>query len=247
MIIYNNYVLIKPERYKDHVVTPNGTKIYLVPMWEKERHYPTTGVVMQVPESLYYDPDTDNFNGAAYDVDMELQPEDVVLFNYKAVAYSLEVQGQNPALVDGGVFIRYDSIYCAIRNGEIVPVNGYIIVEAETMDLDFTAPEWLELPEIMKKNKSKTRGKVLYTGSPVRGYRSRPELASDSIEINVGDTIMFLAHMGVKLQTDEHQTVGKGRTIYRLHRKDVVLNETTELPLLKEALKQHESIHWYFR
>lgn len=243
MRILNNFVLIKPERYKDHVVTPNGTKIYLVPRWEKERRYPTTGVVMDVPESLYYDPDPDNFTGAAYDVDMELQKGDVVIFNYKAVPYSLEIQGQDPSLSSGGVFIRYDSIYAAVREGVIIPVNGYVIVEAHTEQLDFTAPEWLELPEIMKKNKSKTRGKVLYTGSPVRGYRTRPELASDSMEVSVGDDIMFLAHMGVKLEVDEHQTIEKGKTIYRLHRKDIILNETTELPLIKEALKQHEPIN----
>ena len=218
-IPYNN-VLVKMDRDNDELLLSNGDKLKLVTAWEPYMHAVTSGIVLAVPEKLIFDPI--NHNTLMFKVPMELQVGDRVIFDYKAEA---QVKKEYEP-IEGGYPIRYDAIHLAIRGEEIIPVNGYVILEAcestEDEQIKNIIKAGLDLTQEIMSTKSKQFGIVRYLGSPVLQYAQLDvELGEENDILEVGQKVHFDSNYAVPLQYDLHQIIDKGKTLYRVRRKNI--------------------------
>lgn len=220
MKILHNTVMVRFDRDNDELLLSTGDKLKLVTAWEPMMHAVTSGVVTHVPERLIFDRDRPE-SSMLYDTDMELKPGDRVIFDFKVEEH---VRKLDP--IDGAYPLRYDDIFVAIRGEQIIPINGIILIEA----CDTTAEEdvqqvlstGLHLPDTVIKEKSERYGIIRHIGSPLRGYLHGPEeLTEADDEVHVGDKIVFHPVYAIELQYSLHQIIERGKTMYRMRRKDV--------------------------
>lgn len=208
-----DYVHVKPNPTNSLILA--GKKFYLDTRFEDTKHAPTCGVVLQVPERLRFksleEAESDH-PSLDFDTEMELQVGDTVIFHYLAE----DNAKRNGLYHEDGLFLHYDKIFCAIRNGEIIPINGHLIVEPESEMIKSN----LVIPDLAIRN-SKQKGTVKYAGKPNKRYRWFPE-AYDS-ELKAGDKIIFHFADAVPLQHDaEIHGVIEKRNLYRMQGKDVI-------------------------
>lgn len=220
MKILFNTVMVRFDRDNDELLLSTGDKLKLVTAWEPMMHAVTSGVVTHVPQKLKFDR-KDMQGSVMYDTDMELQVGDRVIFDFK-VESAVRKHGE----INGSYPLRYDDIYVAIRGEQIIPVNGIILVEAcDTTveeDVQKALKSGLELPDTVMKEKSERYGIVRHIGSPLRGYLHAPEELTEIYdEVHVGDKINFHPVYAIELQYSLHQIIEKGKTMYRMRRKDV--------------------------
>jgi hypothetical protein len=223
MKLLNNLVAIRPYP-SDEIRLKDGSTLYLDIRFEEYLNAKTAGEVVAVPDSLRFDP-----KGSVtldWDTDMELQVGDTVVFNYLAVR---EAMNTGVFLEDGVVLIPYDKIYTALRAGEVVCINGFILVEPE----DEVVETFMEIPDnaILK---SKQLGKVVYAGKPNRGYRIDVLLNGHTAPddpVNVGDRVVFNWNDAIPIQPNAELRgeITRG-LLYRMQHKDV------------HALVNHDSV-----
>jgi len=215
MKILFNHVLIRPDRANDEIILTNGQKLFLSTAYEKEKHHVCTARVVKAPEKLIFDRE---FMGCClFDTDVEIQEGDHIIFHYLAIQSAREQFDANRAHIDPGLdIIPYDRIYVAYRDGVPVPVNGIILIEP----LEETIKTTLIVPDIARKF-STTKGIVKYVSTPLRGYRDYPEEGPDHNDIQVGDMVLYREENCVPLEYSLHQKLDKGKTLYRMHRRDI--------------------------
>jgi co-chaperonin GroES (HSP10) len=216
-----NHVLVRFDRDNDEILMSNGEKLKLVTAWEPYMHSVTSGVVEAVCEKLLYDPK--NPSSALYKVPIEVKVGDRIIFDYKAE----DTLRKDFAPINGCYPLRYDSIYVAIRGQEVIPVNGIVIVEADDATVDeqvqAVLKAGLETTLDIKSMKSKQYGTIRYIGSPVEQYAQAfdQDFYEPDADLKVGDRIHFDSRYAIELQYPLHQILDKGRTLYRLRRKNI--------------------------
>lgn len=236
-IIMNN-VLVKSDR-TDEILLSNGYKLFIDNRFEEQKNSPQSGIVVQLPEKLVFshNPDTDSVQ---YDVDIELQVGDFVIFNYLAHSHAVKTG----AVIDGNILVKYDAIYLAIRNGEIITPNGSVIVEP----LNELVKSGLIIPDSYDK-RLKNYGKVLYAGTPDKGHRMRtfgpPSPPMQNTEegfsqsetyAKPGDKVYFHFVNAIPLQHNfELQGKVSKKILYRMKHADIELIDRTENLVSHEA------------
>lgn len=210
MKILFNHVAVKIPRHEHELILHDGKKLFIDNSFMVGHHMVRTGIVTNVPERLHFE----YFDGLSleYHTDIEVQVGDQVIFHHLAVNYT---KNESYGLQDQEYPIRYDGIFCAIRNGEVIPLNGNVIVEPlkEPMTSQF----------IPVKN-SVHHGIVKYLGSPLKGYFMTPDgsWSDKGIDIKQGDHVVYGKVDCVPLEFSLHQTLDKGTTLFRMRRKDIV-------------------------
>jgi len=219
----NNFVLIKPLP-ADEIRLSNGKKLYLDTRFEEYKNAPTSGTVVEVPSELKF-----RKSGVSMPwlTDMELQVGDTVIFNYLAVRLS----GSAGLILEGGITpVPYDMIYAAIREGEVICVNGGVIVEPD-QDEELSEVEkilensGLSLPPSVAK-KDKQTGVVRYAGKPNKGYldslmNDRP--LTPDYQLVPGDKVLFHWSDAIPLQPNQEIRGEIERsTLYRMQHKDIL-------------------------
>lgn len=235
MNIINNYVLVKPDTHYDKVLTADGSKVllqFLDTYFEPDKHWPTSGIVMGAPPQLRYEkiaPGQVSSQALRFNGPLEVQKGDRVIFHYhdikKASERNMFVRDETPGTIfsstgiTGKLFaIRYDNIYLRIREDQINSVNGFMIVEPVTEEIQSV----LAIPQWLRKKKSISMGIIRYTSSPLEEYRNFPDLGPDADDVQVGDTIVFEKFNSIPLQYSMHQIIDRGKTLYRMQRRDIV-------------------------
>lgn len=145
----------------------------------------------------------------AYDVDMELEVGDRVLFSYTAHLDALEV--------DGAMLVDYDQVIAKNNNGSWRSVNGFVLVEMVQQSLiDFSSGF-----RVVREDRNKYGyGIVRVLGSPVRHYADYNR--TDDIDIKVGDIVTFDRH-APRIEMDEHNTLtDSDSSLFLIQRKDIL-------------------------
>lgn len=145
---------------------------------ENAGHKPQHGTVIHVGDLWY---EKGEYGTLKWEINNELQEGDLIVYYYNADSW-----GNGNYWIDGQdvyFFIRYDSVYFAIRGDEIIPVNGYNLVEP--IDEFAWRNSKLELPE----KKSKKYGYVRHVGTPLG------EVSFDSVEKRVIDSVPVLNNL----------------------------------------------------
>lgn len=216
MKLLNSYVLIKP--YLDTSIELAGKKFEIDTTYEIEKHAPTEGEVMAVPDRLVFNMEPRK-RSVDFDVDMELKVGDKVYFHYLTrdncirdgrVVYD---DDDNPMYM-----VEYDQIFTAVREDDIVPINGWNLVEL--LEGDIVKSDVLEIPDALKNKGSVKFAKVAHMASPVRRYKRFPQ-ESDCDTISEGDVVAYSKNSDIPVQYAYYNTLGKKKKFRRMQRRDI--------------------------
>lgn len=226
-ILFNN-VLIKPDP-NNKIVMATGLELFLDTRFEEFLSAPQSGVVVQLPERLKFSDKPDDTDSLEFLTTMELQVGDRVIFNYNAYDYAK----RTGAFVDGNMFVRYDSIYVAIRDEKIICLNGSVVVEP----LPEEVKTKLIVPEYLKNKKLKVKGTVLHASELPHGkIRRHPEVNTMACPMVMtesgfeelgryvmpGDEVLFHYSNSIPLQ-HYHELNGtlSRKLLYRMQHTDI--------------------------
>lgn len=235
----NNHILIKLSRKSDELTLRGGTTIYIDNTFEEEKHIPVTGRVMAFPAKLYYNNQVGNSHSMPWDVDMEIRVGDDVIFYYMAAINCMGTldnptgNGKYFKDPDGGeyIMITYDNLFLARRDQQIIPLNGYLILEP-IEDEEFLrvkerfAKAKLTLPKNYVQICAK-EGIVRFLGSPIREYRDRDKngelrFTDEGVDIRHGMRVMIRKAADLPLEYDVHASLEERKRFLRVQRRYIL-------------------------
>lgn len=239
-----NFVLVKPDKNLTHYKLAGGKELFARTDLNRQNFLSVTGTVLAVPDELIYNGHKTNaikkvypkFShnkfivsklqrlnqfSTSFDVDMELQPNDRVYFHYimheecKEDGRIVEIDGESC------YFIPYDQLFCAKRAGDVIMLNGYILVEP----IGYQEHELFTASGIkFKLNDGENKpgyGKVRHVGSKCRGYLGYREWFADTVDLNPGDYILFKKNSDVPLEWKYLETFDGQQEFFQMQRRDI--------------------------
>jgi co-chaperonin GroES (HSP10) len=222
-----NKVIVELDPENSLIETKSGFKLQIDTSYEPEKHVVRMGTVKEVPEKILFSKSDRNI--MPWDTDMELKVGDRVIMYYLAVINCISPEKRWFYVENGKIiiFITYNNIYAAIRDGEIIPINGYVLVEP------MEDPEWVSMQERIKQggllvpdmrklsNKNVVYGKIAYLASPIRTYYDEHK-SDENINVKVGDEIVMKKVRDIPMEYEYHTKVDGGRKLYRCQRHDII-------------------------
>lgn len=237
MRILANNVLVKCD-VNNEITLSTGDKLFLDTRFEEQLSAPQSGTVVAVPEKLTFTT-IKGEPGLECKTDMELQVGDRVIFNFNAQ----EIAKGQGLVIGSDILIRYDMIYVAIRNDQVIVINGGVIVEPIKEMIEST----VIIPKIAQGKNSKTIGRVTHASQyPVQQLRSQPELNTLSAPMAClpdgsfgslgryvvpGDVVQFSYFNAIPLQ-HYHELNGTltKKLLYRMQHQDIeIVTEMAEV------------------
>lgn len=164
----------------------------------------------------YYDPSS---HEPAYktlaDIVPEVQVGDKIYFHYNTVHEENRIRTEDGRKI---YKVRYDQIFCSVRNGQIIPIGGWVLME----------PAWdEETQEIQLQGQEKVRGKVSASGL-VTELHDKPK-PLEGIIANIGTQLKGDPELGVKngdrvffLPLSEFKNKIEGKEYYIMRQKDII-------------------------
>ena len=224
---FGNNVMIKLDGLNDEIKMNDGGVLYIDTTFDPEKHATTTGEVTGLPSRLVYTGKPNS--GMPWLTDMEVQIGDRVVLYYLAVVNCFRPESYRAVVEDGDryIFTGYQNIYAVIRDGKIIPVNGYCLLEP------MEDPEWTRTKERMsrsglqavklseKSNTDVTYGRVAYCGAPIKEYPHKA-YSDNGVNITPGDVVMLRRIKDIPLEYDLHAKIDGGKKYWRVQRKDIV-------------------------
>lgn len=202
-VMLNNQVLVKiiDDFISPHVKLKSG--LWQDITWEDTENAMFRGEVVMLPKKLkFYEndgvPNLENDGGMVsisdYDTNIELKVGDIIYYGYHHFKRVAQKNGLLFYNEKGEMFfpVKYDKIFCAIRNEQFIPVNGYILVE----DIASQTSLIINNLEIFTKNKIDhlALGKVMATGEPLKAYMRKFKhefFYKDHGFVQAGDEIFY--------------------------------------------------------
>lgn len=194
-------VLVKPD--KDNNQFKLGNKqITIDTTFEPYKHAITTGTVVKVP-----------LRSGDQRTSVEVQHGDRVFFHYLAMSNAAK---NNSCVICGDEYlmkINYGSMFVAMREKEVVMLNGYILVVPAANDFPMRLPGSIKIPQHLMDAKSAFKGEVRHVGTP---------LAGEEDFLNPGDNVYFRKHSDVPLQYELHRDFKEKEIFWRMKRYNVL-------------------------
>jgi co-chaperonin GroES (HSP10) len=165
-----NYIHIKVDKqYNDEILLDNGGKLFIDPTWNPQEHVSICGEVVATPiagVSIY--------SLECKGIVPEVQIGDRVYFNFNTLLT------ESNRLKDDIWMVAYDQVFCAERNGELIAIGGWILVEPFIETLDEKNGS-LFIPEMAQKKEWQTKGILKHIGTPKTDQPQLPVKAGDII------------------------------------------------------------------
>lgn len=216
--------MIKLDPENEIIETPSGLKLFVDTSFEPEKHIVRCGEVVKTPTHL-----VQRKGEIPWTTEMEVQDGDRVVMYFLAVQNCLAPEKKR--YVREGktvwIFLKYHNIYAVIREGNIIPVNGYLLVEP------IEDPEWirkkaeaekhnLELPDLRTtSNTHVTYGRITYIGKPNKSY-DHPHRSDEHYNISVGDEVVLKRIRDIPVEYEYHAKIDGGKKFYRVQRHDIL-------------------------
>lgn len=213
-----NKVLVKPSREIDELIFTDGQKIFIESKAAPEMHAPTRGTIVNICETL-------NYYAMPWLTDIEAKRGDEVISSYESILYCFNDGDTSRTFVDENndkyFLLDYSDLFIAIRDNEVIPLNGYAICEPieESVSSSFL------IPDELKRFRSDKFGRVAYLGSANREYyitNGNKDIRHDLVDakdVSVGDVVIFDKNCDLPLEYDIHQSLdGRKKTYYRFNR-----------------------------
>lgn len=217
--IPKNFVLVEVSclRHKK-IAFEEGLEIIVDPSFHPEQHAQTQGVVKAVPESLYFN-NKDVMNSVEYLTDIEVEVGDQVFFHYLQINNAIS---KKRIIHEDGkffIFVRYDSLFCAIRDGEVVMCNGWMLLKPVAKASDKITAKSDRLPKD-RQTFDPLMGEIAHVGNPVKEYFYGKHEADSGINVEQGQLVAFLPNSDIPLEYNMHQSLKD--TYYRVQRKELL-------------------------
>lgn len=212
-----NKVLVKPTRGSNEIVLSNGMKIYMDDRFAKEKHAPTTGIIVGHPGNLVA-------SKMPWTTTNEIQVGDYAVYSFESAMYALEeLHGRVIFDTDGDIylFIDYEDIFVVKRNEQIVPINGFLLVSP----VELKKSEGFQI--VREENNSTAFGVVAYVGKKNTNYlfggKIRDDVFDFEEEISVGDMIVFNRNSDLPVEYPLHSSLSgvRSENFFRLQRRDI--------------------------
>lgn len=174
----NNNVLVKVEFDPEKDLSPAGL-VKGNAWWDESGHVSRFGTVVSWPRVLL---EREKGLGIEWGTEYEIQEGDTVFFG-KMAGYNsemVEINGDTHFLVD------YAELILRIRDGEIYPLNGFVIVEKVS---DLRVQSTLKIDFLSKTDKK--RGIVRYLGRPNDYYFPKEYGIVEAADLRVDDEVIF--------------------------------------------------------
>ena len=218
--IPKNHVLIEVDclRHKK-IAFESGTEIIVDPTFSPQIHAQTSGIVKVVPESLYYNKLDRGFESVEYLTDINLEVGDKVFFHYLQIDIAIN---QRRIIEEDGkffIFIKHDSLFMSIRNEKIIMHNGWMLLEPVDKAVDKDSVVNTKIPKSRQKH-DPLKGRIAFLGDSVKEYWWGNNETDEGINVNKGDTVIFLPHSDIPLEYDMHQSLKE--KYYRVQRKELL-------------------------
>lgn len=217
-----NHLMIKLDPENNVVKTPGGLTLYIDTEFEPEKHTVVTGTVEALPPRLVW-------KELPWKTENELQIGDKVVMYYMAVMNCMAKEQRRyikePGTGNVYIFLKYSNIYAAIRNGQIIPINGYILAEPipdpwyEKLKADALS-KGIELVDLdLKSNKNVVFARLVHVGKPIELYRDN-YLSDDHIDVVPGDEVILKKVRDIPVEYEYHSKLG--RKLFRIQRHDIL-------------------------
>ena len=223
-----NKVMVKLDPDNNTVTTKSGIKLYVDTSYEPEKHQVVTGTVVEPPKDLKFS--KKDGSKMPWDTTVELKEGDKVAMYYLAVQNCLRKEHRRYIEQDGEkfIFIAYNNIYAAIREGKIIPVNGYLLIEPvddpeiERQKKKAEAAGLAYVPLSDEKSATKVvYGRVVYVGTLNKDYYT-PDLTDEGADVSVGDTVIMKKVRDIPIEYELHAKIDGGRKLYRVQRHEIL-------------------------
>jgi hypothetical protein len=153
------------------------------------------GVVVKNPPYLYFN-DVSNMDGSLlWDTDIETQVGDTVYVDYISIQKAFGISNQ-PEVgnyfsceEDVYVLLDYSMLYIALREGDIFPLNGWVVGKPTKESIETS----LIVPDSVKSKSHDYKFHVMYTGTPNRAYKHMTAKAIAKRGVNA-DTVYDFKH-----------------------------------------------------
>lgn len=191
--------------------------------FDRVAHSVRTGTVIRVPEHLSVGNGRDKM---PWRVPKEVQPGDIALFSYDSITRVLN--GTDPIFIYKDrifLLVPYHNIAMVKRNGEIRPVNGYVIMEPISIDEEDKLLKYhqlLKTPDAIGKFTSDKIGIVRYVSAPVEEYYGVPQ-AVDDFTVEVGDVIVYRPKTDIPLEDNLHTEFLPIKGLFKIQRRYMLL------------------------
>jgi hypothetical protein len=217
MKVMNNYVLVKPNMDTDTIDLGDKKDFHIDTTFEVQRHAPTEGEVIEVPEKLLFNMKPQR-TSVEFDVDMELKKGDKVYFHY-LTHENCASEGRLLHDKEGNVMflVPYDQIFVSVRDEEIIPINGWLLVEPVIGDI--VKSDTIEIPDTLKNKGSLKFAKVVHISTPIRKYRRFPQEA-DCNTVKPGDIIAYSKNADLPVQYAYYNSLESKKQYRRMQRRD---------------------------
>ncbi len=224
---FGSHILIRLDAENDHIKLKGGMTLYIDNTYDPEKHATVSGTVFGLPSHLSYTGKPNQ--GMPWLTDMELREGDRVICYYLAIINAFKPEQMRFFVKDNDryVFIPYSSIFVAMRGDEVIPINGYCLVEP--CEDPFVADTKKRLEKIglelvtldTKSNTNVSFGVVRYMGKPNREYIDEGN-TDEGVEVKVGDTVVLRKVSDIPLQYPLHQKFDGGKTFWRVQRRKIL-------------------------
>jgi len=218
--------MIKLDPDNDSIKFKNGVEIYIDTTFDPEKHATVTGEIYGLPQKLKYTGKANN--GMPWKVPVQLKIGDRVVVYYLAIVNAFRPESYKAIIEkdDKYVFTGYQNIYALIRDGQIIPINGYCLIEP------CENPDWIRKQERMKKigleavrltdknNTDVVYGIARYVGDPVEEYAGGR--SDDGIDVKPGDTVVMRRISDIPVEFDLHAKLDGGKKYWRVQRRNIL-------------------------
>lgn len=173
-----------------------GSNLEVVKDWSAGEHAERVFKVVKKPQTVFFDPRYPNCNSSA--TDMEVNVGDTIFINLTESLNTLIFSFKGKRYHT----IKYDSIVCALRGDEIIPVNGYVLItpiketrKALSHEVEYIVPNEGEVAHIGSRNKDYKRN---YRGRTLKRMPSEKQFHDcDDSDLEVGDVVNLESQLAV--------------------------------------------------
>ena len=222
-----NNILIKLDKTNESIKFKDGSEIYLDTSFDPEKHATVTGEVFGLPKKLFYSGKPNL--GMPWDTPLEVKMGDRVVLYYLAVVNCFRPESYK-AIIEGEdryIVVTYQNIYAIVRDGQLIPVNGYCLIEPMENPEKIRTKERMEKAGLIsldlnkKSNKDVVYGKVAHCGVPNEEYVDAHH-TDNGVDIEVDDIVVLKRISDIPLEYDLHAKIDGGRKYWRIQRRYIL-------------------------
>lgn len=202
-----NWVIIKPDIDGSEKIG----NLELETSYDNEQFSITKGTVYSVPDRLFFDKKNKS-RSMQWHTSLEVKEGDIAHFHYLSSINSLGAENRT-INIDGElhILIKYESIFIVERGEEVIPINGYLLLEPIQKDVG----NLLFDSDDLKRHKNLAR--IVYAGTPNKEYLE--PFYKDWEGLNVGDVVVMKNYCNTFIRNE----IFKDKlNLFRAQRRDVI-------------------------